>query len=215
VLKFNNLLNSENENIITPGDLPNSNLKFDKQAIIDSLKANNHQLKRLDLIAETYKSKEIVSRKQSFPNIVAGIDYIGIADNSISPQSGRDALFIKVGFSIPLHRKKYKASVNEAVLMQEATQNYKTAKINSLETIFENYYSKYEDAKRRIILFKKQKQLAKRTIRLLETDYSTNGNNFDEILRIQRMYLRYSLSLEKAKVDKQKSMAFINYLMGR
>ena len=214
-LKFSNLLNSNISKINTPDSLWDDDFLYEKQAILDSLKINNHGLKKLDFVSETYKSKEIVSKKQSYPNIVAGIDYIGIANNSISPESGRDALFVKVGFSIPLHRKKYKAAINEAVIMQKATDDLKTAKINSLETIFDNYYSKYEDAKRKIILFEKQKVLAERTIKLLETEYSVTGANFEEILRIQRMFLRYSLELEKAKVNKLKAVAFINFLMGK
>ncbi|RLD50707.1 MAG: TolC family protein, partial [Bacteroidetes bacterium] len=60
----------------------------------------------------------------------------------------------------------------------------------------------------------KQKVYAQKAISILETEYATNGKNFEEILRMEKRLLSYSLELEKAYSDKQASIAFINYLMG-
>ena len=48
----------------------------------------------------------------------------------------------------------------------------------------------------------------------LENEYANSGKNFEEILRMDKSVLKYSLELEKARADKQASIAFINYLMG-
>jgi hypothetical protein len=64
------------------------------------------------------------------------------------------------------------------------------------------------------VLFTKQSELAKRAIILLENEYANSGKNFEEILRMDKSVLKYSLELERAKTDKQASIAFINYLMG-
>ena len=98
--------------------------------------------------------------------------------------------------------------------MQQATEYKKADKINMLETVFEKEYSEYLDADRRIDLFQKQLQLAEKAINILEAEYATNGRNFEEILRMEKRVLKYSLELEKARADKQASIAFINYLMG-
>ena len=104
--------------------------------------------------------------------------------------------------------------VKEAVFMQQANEDKKTDKINTLESVFEKAYSEYLDADRRIVLFQKQLQLAEKAISILESEYATNGKNFEEILRMEKRVLKYSLELEKARTDKQASIAFINYLMG-
>jgi hypothetical protein len=57
--------------------------------------------------------------------------------------------------------------------------------------------------------------LAERAIQMLETEYSTHGKDFEELLRMEKRLLRYSLELEKARSDKQASIAFINYLIGK
>ena len=216
VVSFNNLLNvDENSTVTIPETLWVNDLVFSKQAVLDSLKQNNNQLKSLDYLFKSYKDQELRAKSQGAPNILTGIDYINVGNDGLSPQSGKDALFIKVGVTIPLYRKKYNSMVKEAVLLQEATQYKKEDKVNALETLFENSYAQYNDAQRRLSLFEKQSDLASKAIRILESEYASNGKNFEEILRMERNLLKYSLELERARADKQASVAFITYLMGR
>ncbi len=214
-VKFNNILNVDNNsNIEIPEILWADDLQYSRQAIIDSLTINNHQLKSLDFIKESFVHSENSASKQGAPNIILGVDYTSIGKSGTSPNVGRDALMLKVGITIPLYRKKYSAMVNEAIIQQQIIEDKKLDKINVLETLFEKVYSEYSDANRRITLYKKQTVLAKRTIKLLEIEYSNSGKNFEEILRMDRNVLKYSIELEKALADKQASIAFINYLMG-
>jgi len=218
-VKFNNLLNiDENSPIKIPDTLWTDDLSCSRQVALDSLKLNNHQVLNLDYMLNSYLSKEQFAKKSSLPNISVGIDYIniGTTDNAMidASQNGQDAFMAKIGISIPLYRKKYTAMVKEAVYLQQATEYNKTDKINTLETIFEKAYYEYSDAIRRMDLFKKQLQSADKAINILESEYATNGKNFEEILRMEKRVLKYSLELEKGKTDKQASIAFINYLMG-
>jgi outer membrane protein TolC len=84
-----------------------------------------------------------------------------------------------------------------------------------LETIFANGWKDYVDADRRIDLYNSQLNLALKSVKLLETDYATGNKNFEEILRMERMVLKFNLELEKARADKQAAISFINYLMGK
>ena len=214
-VKFNNLLNVENNaNIQIPETLWIDDLQYSRQAIIDSLTMNNHQLKSLDFLKESFAHNEHLGKKQGRPNIILGLDYTAIGNSGTSPDAGKDALMVKVGITIPLYRKKYSAIINEAVIQQQVIEDKKLDKVNALETIFERVYSEYTDANRRIILFEKQSKLTKRAIKLLENEYANSGKNFEEILRMDKSVLKYSLELEKARADKQASIAFINYLMG-
>ena len=70
------------------------------------------------------------------------------------------------------------------------------------------------DASRRIDLYNKQTELANQAMDILYSEYSTSGKDFEEVLRMERRLLKYSLELEKALADKQAAMAFITYLMG-
>ena len=214
-VKFNNLLNVENNSDIQiPETLWVDDIEYSRQVIIDSLTLNNHQLKSLDLMKESFAHNEHQGRKLGSPNIILGVDYTAIGNSGTSPDAGKDALMVKFGITIPLYRKKYSAMVNEAIIQQQVIEDKKEDKINVLETLFEKVYSEYTDANRRIELYQKQSDLAKRAIKLLENEYANNGKNFEEILRMDKSVLKYSLELEKARADKQAAIAFINYLMG-
>ncbi|UCG26980.1 MAG: TolC family protein [Bacteroidales bacterium] len=219
-VKLNNLVNIPEESPVTvPDTLWTTDLVLSREAILDTLRSNNHQVLSLDYLLETYRSKEVLARKSGLPDLSIGIDYVAVgksanpvAENALN---GRDAiLFPKIGITIPLYRKKYRAMVNEAVYMQQATGNKKADKINMLESVFEKVYSEYLDADRKINLYRKQIRIAEKAINILESEYAGSGKNFEEILRMERRLLEYSLELEKSRSDKQASVAFINYLMG-
>jgi len=213
---FNNLLNRDNKNpILIPELLWNDNFPLTKQAALDSINLLNHQLLSLDFQQAALQFRQEVASNMGKPSFKIGIDYaiVGKGDNNMM---GSDAfMFPHVGITIPLYRNKYKAMVQEVVYLAEAKENEKADKTNMLETLFENGWKEYLDADRRIDLFTSQLNLAKKSARILETDYATGNKNFEEVLRMERKILKFNLELEKARVDKQAAISFINYLMGK
>ena len=57
--------------------------------------------------------------------------------------------------------------VNEVVYLQEAREAEKSEKVNLLETILEKAWKDYQDAGRRIFLYKSQLELAGQSMKLL------------------------------------------------
>jgi len=218
---FNNLLNIDEVSVIhLPDTLWSDNLPSDKQAVLDSIRSNNHQLLSLDFEMSSFKSKELAARKTGLPNISIGIDYIFTGESSNPSlslsESGKDAiLFPRIGISIPLYRKKYNSMVKEAVLLQQVVEDKKTDRINLLESLFENIYKDYNDAARRMELYQVQTTLALRAMQLLETEYVTDNTGFEEILRMERKVLLYALELEKARTDQNAAVSFSKYLTGK
>jgi len=213
---FNNLLNTHNENpVITPDLLWEDNFPLTKQAAIDSIHQLNHQLLSLDFQQAALQFQREVASNLGKPSFKIGIDYIAVGkgDNNLK---GTDAfMFPNIGITIPLYRNKYKAMVKEVAYLAAAKENEKANKKNMLETLFENGWKEYLDANRRIDLYISQLNLAKKSARILETDYATGNNNFEEILRMERNVLKFNLELEKARADKQAAISFINYLVGK
>ncbi|NOQ24922.1 MAG: hypothetical protein GQ564_06115 [Bacteroidales bacterium] len=212
---FNNLLNTdEHESILVPESLWTNDFSFSKQEALDSIRINNHQLLSIDFQAEALRYKKDVANKNGKPSFSIGVDYtfVGKGDNNMA---GTDAfMFPKVGITIPLYRNKYKAMVQEVIYLETAKENEKVNKINVLEILFENGWKDYRDADRRISLYESQLNLSNKSLKLLETDYTTGNKNFEEILRMERKVLKYNLELEKSRSDKQAAISFITYLMG-
>jgi outer membrane protein TolC len=218
---FNNLLNVDERRIVSiPDSLGNTDLDLTHEAVLDSIRNGNHQVLQMEFMEASYAKQEIVARNMRKPNFMVGLDYLVVGKSSnptTSPsESGKDAIvFPMVGISIPLYRQKYTSMIKEAVLMQESTESGKLDKINVLETTFEKANKDYKDADRRIPLYIGQSDKALKSLKILQTAYETDGKNFEEVLRMERQFLKYKLELEKARADKNAAIAFINYLMGK
>lgn len=212
---FFNLLNSEREEVLLPKVLWDRGPALTKQALLDSIMIGNHQLIGLEMQREVQVFRQASARKSGGPDFSVGLDYIfvGHGENNLS---GKDAfVFPKIGITIPLYRNKYKAMVDEAVYLEAAKANEKIDRENMIKTLFENTWKELSDADRRIILYAHQVQLADQSIKLLETEYTTANQHFEEILRMERKQLFYALELEKARSDKQAAVSFIDYLAGK
>ena len=213
---FNNLLNVEREEIVqTPEVLWSLDISLSKEQVLDSIQTNNHQLLVLSMQKEALSYRKELAKKRGAPNFSIGLDYtfIGQGDNNLA---GTDAfVFPMIGITVPLYRNKYRAMVNEVVYLQEAKKFEIADKNNILVTILENAWKEYLDADRRLRLYISQLELANQSLHLLETEYATGNKNFEEILRMERKVLKYGLELEMARSDKQASISFINYLMGK
>ncbi|MBN1133242.1 MAG: TolC family protein [Bacteroidales bacterium] len=215
LVAFNNLLNTELAGVSFPDTLWDTASDLSRQAILDSIRMGNHQLLGLELQREALNYKQEVAKKSGKPDFSLGLDYIvvGRGENNLS---GQDAfMFPRIGITIPLYRNKYRSMIKEAAYKETAKAFEKKNKMNMLETLFEKSWNELQDAERRIVLYHQQQDLANRSINLLEVEYATADKNFEEVLRMERKQLFYSLELERARVDKQAAVSFLNYLMGK
>lgn len=213
-IAFNNLLNAEFMHVVLPDTLWNYDLGLSKPALQDSIFAQNHQLLELEIQRMSFALRQEVARKTGKPDFSIGLDYfmIGKGQNNLS---GRDAfIFPKIGISIPLYKKKYQAMIDEAVYLETAKENEFLEGNNIIMTLFEKSWKELKDAERRYYLYVNQVDLAEKSIELLKTEYLTASVNFEEILRMERKQLTYSLEVERARSDKQAAISFIRYLMG-
>ena len=215
-LMFTRLLNAEHSlEIYIPEILWTQDLALEKAQVMDSIALNNHQLLVLNLQHEVLEFRKELAKKAGKPNFQIGLDYTLVGQGP-DMLAGTDAIvFPRVGISIPLYRTKYKAMVNEVAYLQQAKEAEERDRLNLLETILEKSWKEYKDSHRRISLYQTQQTLADQSLKLLETEYLTGNQNFEEILRMERKLLTYGLELEKARSDKQAAISFINYLMGK
>ena len=216
--KFNNLLNRDSyEAIEAPQELWQDELPYENIILLDSIYSNNHEIKSIDHKLNAFMNQEVAAKKEGMPKFNIGINYVVVGENpnSSDPNNGKDALlFPSIGVTIPIYRKKYKAMVKEAQYLRNSEIAKKEDKRKTLNTVFENTYKDFSDSKRRIYLNKKQSDIAKKVLDVLITSYSTNSKDFEEVLRIERQLLRYKLAQQKAIIDKNAAVAFVNYLLG-
>jgi cobalt-zinc-cadmium efflux system outer membrane protein len=223
VTEFEQLLNTDLEE---PIDLPDSlweeQLVLEKEAIFDTILAENPRLEQLVHEAKSFEEQLDVAKKMGMPSFTLGMSYTNIAPRTnlepgmALPDNGQDVfLFPQVGIRLPLYRKKYKAMQKRAVLQQEAVEFRKENLENELLTELEQLYRDYLDAQRKVALYQRLTTIARQSLSLLQTELSTGQNNVFEIIRMERQLLNYSLELERARTEKNNNVYRINYLMGQ
>ncbi|SDD11934.1 TolC family protein [Williamwhitmania taraxaci] len=214
--KFNSYLNRSMESAIFLSDtLVPDTLGISLIAASDSMLANNPMLGMLSYEKQSLEARKRMVSRMGYPMVGLGVNYTVISKNPMSNSSmnGKDMLMPMVTVTLPIYRKKYRAMQAEAVFQQTATeQSYSTA-ANALQTEYYEAMQLYQDAERRITLYKAQSALAQRTLEIMVTRFSASESLLTDILRVRLQTLDYELKQVEAVADYNTATAWIKRLM--
>jgi outer membrane protein TolC len=215
IAEFNQLLNRNiDEGVSITDSLTDTVLTLERLTILDSITKNNPMLKMLDAEAQAYEAQKKMARLEGRPMLGVGVNYIPFSPRIEDGMSmgGDDMVMPMVRLTIPIYRKKYNALQKEAELNQLAVQQRRKNTVNQLSTQWSGAMRDLDDANRRTRLYREQTDLAKQTLNLLMTSYTTDGRDFEEVLRVQQQLLDYKLKLIAAIVDQHITIAFLENL---
>jgi len=213
---FNALLNRD---LSTPVQISDSlvelQLPINRLAMAETILKSNPMLAMLENENESYAFMEQRSKKMGLPMLGIGLNYMLIQKRSgnMSMMNGKDMLMPMVAVTIPVYRKKYNAMQKEARLRQEAGTQQTIDMKNSLLVQYRKVEQDLDDAGRRVALYKEQADLAGKTTALLLAGFSTTGNNYEEVLRMQMKALDYGFKYIEAIVDYNTAVAMAEKLM--
>lgn len=185
--------------------------------LIDSLfDFNNHPLvKRFEKQREVLSKESLANQKEGLPKVGFGLDYVLVSERSdmnIS-DNGKDIIMPMISLNIPLFNKKYKAKARRLEIQNE--ENYLTQQdqIITLEKELDDALNQYFISKENVKTYDQNITESKRVQNLVLTNYSTGRLDYDEILEIQELTLKYQL----LKVDELNSLyqqkALIEYIL--
>jgi outer membrane protein TolC len=218
IARFNQLLNRDrNEPVIFSDTIMAATIPVALNAIPDSIKNNNPMLKMLEQEESAYIAQGKMNQKMGLPMIGIGLQYdiFRPRDNSESMMNGRNMLMPMATVTIPLWRKKYTASVQESDFMRQSVIEQKQDVSNQLMVNYEDVLKDYKDADRRVKLYQDQTSLANQALNILIAQYTTEGSQFEEVLRMQQQLLDYRLKYLDALIDGNIAVAMMERLMGR
>jgi cobalt-zinc-cadmium efflux system outer membrane protein len=221
LITMQNLLNRpDQQEIILPDSLWYTEFSIDKTAFIDSVYFRNPRLRGLEHTSKALMHKEKEARQSGWPNLTLGIDYIftGVRQtNGINlEENGQNAImFPRIGLSLPIFRTKYSANEDEAIANRRAVEYQKENTINLLKEQSEEVYLNFIDAERRLRLYQQQLILAKKLFNVVQSEYTTDRIDLDQLLQVDQQMLVFQRELERAKVDRETAIAFINYLSSK
>jgi len=142
---------------------------------------------------EAFKMQQLSAKKEGLPMVGFGFDYSVISSRDVEnlEGNGRDAIMPMVSITLPIYRKKYKASVKQAELMGESAVKSQKSQINELQGEYES--TKYElmRAEKKLNLYDRQIQSSQKALKLLRSGFSNSLSGFDELLQMNQDLIDY------------------------
>jgi copper/silver efflux system protein len=204
VSSINQLLNRPLDiPVLTTDSLSFAIIPFDKNAMAENIEANHPMLRMFELQQDISRQALVLNRLEGKPSFGVGLDYIMVNKRKDAEPSGngRDIAQLRATVKIPLYRKKYEAKEREEYLNIAALTDRKADVLSRFMASIEKAFADYETAQLRINLYERQLEITRAAIRILETNYSTSGQRFDELLLLEKELIDYDLKTLKAIVQ--------------
>jgi outer membrane protein TolC len=215
--KFNAYLNRA---VRTPVSLPDTLApdKFEVSLLAaeDTMLLKNPMLGMLEYEKQSLDARERMVTKMGYPMVGVGLNYTLINKNEMSTSSmnGSDMVMPMIKVTLPIYRKKYNAMRTETALMKKATEQDYKATSNALQTEYFEAVQAYQDAERRLELYKNQSLLANKSLDIMVRSYASSaGSGLTDILSIRQQTLDYEFKLTEALTDYNTAVAQLKRLM--
>ncbi len=201
---INQLLNREIQTPVVIRDhLSFAIIPFDKNTLMANIEANHPMLRMFELQQEVAQQAIKLNDLNNKPSFGIGLDYIMVNQRKDAEpaHNGRDILQVRASVKIPIYKKRYEAKEREEHLKIAALTDRKTDLSNRFEAAIEQAYVDHQTAQLRVDLYQQQIVITKAAINILQTNYSTQGNGFDELLRLEKELIEYDLKTLKAIIQ--------------
>ncbi len=216
LVRFNNYLNRKPISTVKlPEKLAADSLGYSLSAVYDSMFRQSPMLGMLEYEQQSLEARKTMVTKMGYPMVGLGVNYslIGKDPLAMAPDmNGKDMVMPMVTVTLPIYRKKYKAMREEVELMKTANKQGYQATQNSLQTEYYEAIQLYQDAQRRMKLYRNQYELADKSLNILQRSFSVSGSGLTDVLRIRQQTLDYELKEIEAISDNNTAIAWIKRL---
>lgn len=200
-----------------PAHFPPAQITTNTPALIQQLVEFNPELKRLDFLAEKEKASIALAKKEFYPDVTLGVDYIdtGPARMAGVADSGKDSVVAGFSINIPLWREKYRAGVREAQSRYNAARLERQDRANLLTTDLEMALFKFQDAQRKISLYRDALiPKAEENVKVIRRSFEAGKSDFLSLIDSQRVLLEFQLTYERAVADREQGLSAVEKLVG-
>ena len=208
---FSNLLNRENVEEISIAD----SLVLPEEEKIGQNELKIHpELLKFDRLYESVTQSEKVNLREASPQIGVGLDYIPVEERPEMSfnDNGKDIIMPMVSVSIPIFSKKYNSVSAQNELRLQEINSQKQERFNMLKTQLQTATSNRNSARISYNTQLKNLKQANDAEEILLKNYETGTIDFNDVLDIQELQLKFELKLIEAVTKYYRETANINYL---
>jgi outer membrane protein TolC len=209
---FNALLNRDSGiDIVVPNEM---NIPVEDPITNNENLQLNPEILKYDKIYESIKQSEVLNRKEKGSQIGFGLDYIPVSErNDVTiSDNGKDIVMPMVSFSIPIFNKRHDSRTSQNKLRQQEITAQKEERLNRMETILGKAISNRNTARIKYNTQKENLKQAKNAEEILIKNYETGTIDFNDMLDIQELQLKFQLNQIESVHLYYMQAAIINYL---
>lgn len=209
---LNKLLNRESTTAVAI--VKELTIPLEKNEVDVKKLALHPELSKYDKLYQSVEQSELLNQKESSPMIGFGLDYIAVSErpNMNFSDNGKDIVMPMVSVSIPIFNKKYKSKTKQNQLMQEELLSQKQERLNKLETLLSKAINNRIASRISYNTQTKNLKQAKDAEEILIKNYETGTIDFNDVLDIQELQLKFQMNQIKSIQDYFVQTTIINYL---
>ncbi len=212
---FNNLLNRDESivvDVVEVMDIPENDPMLNKEDL-----SLNPELLKYDQLYESVTQSELLNQKENAPSFGIGLDYIPVSerDDMVFSDNGKDIVMPMVTFSVPIFNNKFKSTTKQNELRQKEIELQKVERLNVLENAYANAISQRNQARIAHQTQEKNLRQAKDAEEILIKNYETGTINFNDVLDIQELQLKFQTNQIQSVQLYYLQSAIINYLINK
>jgi len=149
------------------------------------------------------------------PQWQVGLLYASITNpgDIAHPQAGRDVLVPSIRASLPLYRQQFRHRDSELAAQYQTLQWRAEDTYLMLQSQYQQAIARYREASIQRQFYLNQIQQIKAIIRILRSQYSGAGSEFDELLLYQIQALNYEIQMHKALKVMADNASIVRYLL--
>jgi len=189
-VQFNLLLNRKSQLpvIIVDSIRLGQNLALMKETENGNPFEAHPSLVALDSEKAALNSRITAIEKDGLPKFGLGVDYSIISKRTdANPEmNGQDAIMPMLTVTLPIFRKKYRASKKEVEWLQVEVKARQTAQRNNLKSSYEMTQYELNQAEKLLKLYESQLERIDQATRLYVTGFANNTADFEEVLRMNQ-----------------------------
>jgi cobalt-zinc-cadmium efflux system outer membrane protein len=201
-----------------PQTIPSDDPGFTDREAFAWLAERNPDLNRLDFLAQKEQFAIKLARKDYYPDITIGVDYVD-TDQALmpgTPDSGKDPVIAMASINLPIWHGKYRAAEKEARFRQAAVAQQRVDTENRLEADLKLALYHFRDAERKIDLYRDTLiPKADESLKVAQLGFQAGNVSFISLIDAERLLLEFQLAYERALADRAKRLAEIETLVNK
>lgn len=209
--KFNNLLHQEEQPIMVEDSITIP--AEEPMLTLEDLELHP-ELEKYDQLFLSIKKSTLLNQAEALPSVGIGLDYIAVEErpNMNFNGNGKDIFMPMLSVSIPIFNNKYKSVERQLEIQQNELKAQKENRKNELDSRLKEALQQRISARISYQTQQKNIEQAKDAEAILLKQYETDQLDFQDVLDIQELQLKFQLKQVEAIKNYYLQTAIINYL---